>query len=330
MHLIITIDTEADNQWLRPSPTTTENVRFLPRFQELCNRFDFKPTWLSTWLMVKNPVFVDFVSPHLEAGCAEVGAHIHPWTTPPIDEAVEGDGSFHAFPHELPLELFKAKMTSLTELITDTFEAPISYRAGRYGFNETHIDVLLELGYKVDCSVVPYTTISRSPGMPGGVGGMDFRTARPHVYFPDYKDCRKPGNSTLLEVPVTVLFPKWPLRSIPALQSVLAQNDLSLISRALNKYGYGPRWLRPSKRNSAADLIEVCRAAQKSGAPFLEMMFHSSELMPGCSPNFPDETSIERLYETFETLFTWLRKEGVQGATLGEFATNWLAGNKVA
>jgi hypothetical protein len=55
-----------------------------------------------------------------------------------------------------------------------------------------------------------------------------------------------------------------------------------------------------------------------SGAPYAEFTLHSSEFMPGGGPNFPDERSIERLYEHMEALFEAAARDFV-GATLAEF-----------
>ncbi|BAN97921.1 hypothetical protein E05_31550 [Plautia stali symbiont] len=42
---LITLDTEGDNLWRnRSGKVTTYNVRFLPRFQALCEKYGFKPT----------------------------------------------------------------------------------------------------------------------------------------------------------------------------------------------------------------------------------------------------------------------------------------------
>ena len=46
-------------------------------------------------------------------------------------------------------------------------------------------------------------------------------------------------------------------------------------------------------------------------------MIHSSELMPGGSPNFPTERSIERLYETLESLFAFAAAR-FRPVTMGE------------
>ena len=58
--------------------------------------------------------------------------------------------------------------------------------------------------------------------------------------------------------------------------------------------------------------------------PYVQLMIHSSELMPGGSPYNPDEKSIEYLYSQLEALFTYLKAKQVEGQTLLEFATSSL------
>ncbi|NOM63837.1 deacetylase, partial [Klebsiella pneumoniae] len=36
---LITIDTEGDNRWQKHDSITTENARYLPRFQQLCEKY---------------------------------------------------------------------------------------------------------------------------------------------------------------------------------------------------------------------------------------------------------------------------------------------------
>lgn len=324
MDLLITIDTEADNQWARLDTLSMENTRFLPRFQALCDRFGFKPTYLCTHEMVTDPLFQETVGPYQTSGRAEIGAHLHPWTTPPFG-AEEADGiKLRTFPNELPIDLFERKMVTLTEAISDAFgAAPTSYRAGRYGFCESHIDVLVRLGYLVDCSIAPYMTYQSVKGLPGGVGGPDFQSARPGAYFLCDVDCTQAGESPLLEVPITILFPKWPLRGWPRMQRWCVDHAGGFWARALNKCGYGPQWFRPSRRSTAPQLVAIYRAARRLGLPCVEMIFHSSELMPGCSPTFPDEASIEALYETFERTFVDIAANGGRAVTLTEFARDY-------
>ena len=48
-------------------------------------------------------------------------------------------------------------------------------------------------------------------------------------------------------------------------------------------------------------------------------MLHSSEMMPGGSPSFPDEQSIEKLYECIERLFLYAKQRGYEGCKLSEY-----------
>jgi hypothetical protein len=70
--------------------------------------------------------------------------------------------------------------------------------------------------------------------------------------------------------------------------------------------------------NPYRGMLALPRHAIKNRWPCLELAVHSSELMPGGSPFFKDENSIERLYRRLETLFASAAKN-FQGMTLGEF-----------
>ena len=56
---------------------------------------------------------------------------------------------------------------------------------------------------------------------------------------------------------------------------------------------------------------------------YLMFMIHSSELMPGGSPNFKTEEDIDKLYEIIENLFSYIQKQGFVGATLREYYNHY-------
>ena len=58
---LITIATEGDDLWNCPREVTTENSVFLRRFQELCERWRLRPTYLVDYDMARWREFVDFV-----------------------------------------------------------------------------------------------------------------------------------------------------------------------------------------------------------------------------------------------------------------------------
>ena len=321
MQCIITIDTEGDNQWDLSAARATENLRFIPRFQALCDQYGFSPTYLCTYDVVESPAFDEVLLPLHRGARAEIGAHLHPWTTPPSSESDRGERGF-AYPSELPVDVFTAKLERLTERLAGKLgERPTSYRAGRWGFSAEHIGPLLRLGYRVDCSVTPlqHWTDAGARG-----SGQDFTDAPVHPYVLDAKDVTREGTSGLLEVPVTILHVNGLMRQVPALRIAYRRYRRTLPARVLNRaFDTAPRWFRPFADMTAARLIEVYETARRLGLPVVEMMFHSSELMPGGSPHNPTAADVDRLYARLEPVFAHLTRERVQGSTLTAFAESF-------
>ena len=123
MELIISIETEADNQWEHGRELTVENIKFVPRFLDLFNKYQFKPTYLVTSEIYEDSflqmIFVDYLSEEK----AEIGAHFHSWTTPPF---LEKDGyryndNSYAFANELSVDLITEKNKTLTYQIESSF-----------------------------------------------------------------------------------------------------------------------------------------------------------------------------------------------------------------
>ena len=45
--IFVTLDTEEDRQWdLSMRESTTENAKYIPRFQELCEKYNIKPIYV--------------------------------------------------------------------------------------------------------------------------------------------------------------------------------------------------------------------------------------------------------------------------------------------
>jgi hypothetical protein len=196
-----------------------------------------------------------------------------------------------------------------------------SHRAGRWAFDERYAEMLLDEGYKIDCSVTPLVNWARTLGDPTGRGGSDY-TEFPHEpYWVDLQDISRPGTSDLLEVPVTIVSFR------PALINRLVHvadrlpNRLSsvrgLTHRVANRLSPPTAWLRPTGHNGRR-LCDVVDRVVDERRQYAEFMLHSSELMPGGSPTFPDQASIETLYADLELVFQGIRGR-FRGATLSEF-----------
>ncbi len=143
---LFVVDTEGDSEWTvhRRMPPV-RNVHALPRFQALCDRYGVKPTYVVTHSIAADDTAVAMLREWVSAGRAEVGTHLHPWTTPPFASPWDDAG---AFPSELPDDLLAAKFRTLTDYISARFgRAPTSYRAGRFGFDTRTLRHLESFGY---------------------------------------------------------------------------------------------------------------------------------------------------------------------------------------
>jgi hypothetical protein len=326
MNVIITIDTEADNQWDYHEVVTTENLDYVPRFQALCERYGLCPTYLCTFEVVESSRFEALLRPYQERGTAEIGAHLHPWTNPPFGPAARAGidkDAYPAYPSELTPEDFRAKLKTLTDRIAvRAGRAPTSYRAGRWGFAAAHVPVLVRLGYVVDCSVTPHVSWANHAGR--REGGPDFRIAPVMPYFLDPDDVCRAGESPLLEVPVTIVLPSAAMRQSACLREVFLRHRGTRVGRAFDRvFHLNPWWFRPYPHMSTERLLKVYRVARAQGLPALEMMLHSSELMPGGSGYNPTEVSIEQLYARLERVFARLARDSCRGVTLSAFAQSW-------
>ena len=320
MDFILTIDTEADNQWDHGCDVTVKNIAFIPRFQELCNKYKVKPTYLVTSEVCEDNFAKEIFRSYLSQHIAEVGAHLHAWTTGPFrdEDGFRDNDKGHAFATELPVDLLKEKIKTLTGQIETSFGIhPQSFRSGRYGFNDDVARSLVEHDYLVDSSVSPYTNWASHPGVPGSIGGPDFidKTTDPYTY--DF------GNKSLIEIPITIL-PTHPfLNRYKAFARYYFRNvNYSIALRVLRKFIFKnqPLWLRPSGTMNIGQFEALLDASAAMKLPFVVMMFHSSELMPGGSPNFPDKDAIEKLYVLLEKFFILLQDRDIASVTLTEAA----------
>ena len=132
MKFIITVDTEADNQWAEEKKLATGNLKFLSRFQSLCEKYGFIPTYLLSYEITQDREGVKMLAEWQNQGKAEIGSHLHPWVMPNYI------GKGKIYPSELADPDLKQQLKILTSSIEEKFgNRPTSYRAGRCSFPTT-------------------------------------------------------------------------------------------------------------------------------------------------------------------------------------------------
>jgi len=317
---LITIDTEGDNLWVKPRAVTTRNAEYLPRFQVLCERFGFSPTYLTNWEMVNCEFFREFGGDLVRRATGEIGMHLHAWDSPPLFSLTSDDPWHQPYLTEYPLPVVREKIRVITDRLQDVFQCrPVSHRAGRWALDENYVRALSEAGYQVDCSVTPHYSWRDCLGAPAGSGGSDYTSFPDKPYFPFVDDIRRPGGSTLLEVPVSILRTSdsafW-----GAVRS--AGRATTQTTRLVNRLRPPLLWPYPGIQSMRHlfRLLEVVLLEQRD---YFMLVLHSSELMPGGSPRFSTAASIERLYEVLEALFAEA-SDTFQGMALCGFYQHWV------
>ena len=328
-YFIITLDTEGDNIWNRDEKVEVENAKYLPRFQNLCEKYNFKPTYLTNYEMAKSSFFVDLGKSIISNNSGEIGMHLHAWNSPPLKRLTHNDWKNHPYLIEYPYETIEKKIIYLTDLLENTFQLKmISHRAGRWAFNNDYAKILIDNGYKVDCSVTPGISWEKNLGDPKKNGGSNYKDFPNYTYFLDKNDISKAGDSEMLEVPMTIITNKdlYRLQNyfIKYFKKILTNKhgekikvfNKDLVS-AIDRYFPPDNWLRPNM-NNLNSMMRIVDFSLKNNHNYIEFMLHTSELMPGGSSRFKTEESIDKLYNDLDKLFQKISKH-FTGVTLAEF-----------
>ena len=307
---LISIDTEGDNLWAwkRGDEITTKNAAYLERFQNVCISYGFKPTYLTNYEMAMSQEFVDFAKRHIASGEAEIGMHLHAWNTPPSHTL----GSQNANPGapyliEYPDEVMDQKISTMTTLLENAFESRIeTHRAGRWATDKRYFELLHKHGYLFDCSVTPHVNWKSHPGESLGSSGSDYTNEieRPHVLIEDSK-------ASLYEIPCTV-------RLSHRFFKPNSKSPRGFAGSLYHQLKGELLWLRPDGHNLDKMLYLVDSVADDPKTDYIMFMLHSSELMPGGSPTFRTNESIEHLYQDIEKVFRASSKT-FSGKTIGEY-----------
>ncbi len=292
---IITVDTEGDNLWEYHKGNTIQvkNAAYIPRFQKLCEEFNFKPVYLVNYEMAKCRPFIRNARVWLQKNACEVGIHLHAWNNPPQFD-IEGPYTGNPYLIEYPDFIMREKFKVVYNLIVNNFGiTPVSHRAGRWSMDDRYFQILKDFGIKVDCSYTPGISWAKSLGVT--IGGSDYSSYKNQVYYVN----------DVMEVPTTICKFKHISKGtfIHSLKSLLIGENV---------------WLRPAicTLNSMKKVVDYCDQ-QKIG--YLEFMIHSSELMPGGSIYFEKKDDIDKEYDTMRSFFEYVANKGYIGYTLQNF-----------
>ncbi|HUH95187.1 MAG TPA: hypothetical protein VL742_18850, partial [Casimicrobiaceae bacterium] len=230
-----------------------------------------------------------------DSGRALIGAHLHPWVSPPYVEEVNTRNSY---PCNLPRALEAEKLQRLTEQIEHTFGTrPRTYLAGRYGFGANTGSILEELGYEVDIS--PAVPIDFSSD-----GGPDYSGYSSHPYW--FGERRKllglPGTGGYVGLLRRGGTPLYRAATRPAMRRCGVAGACARL-RLMERIRLSPEdYTEPEMRRLTHALLQ-------DGVRVFVFSFHSPSVMPGGTPYVRSEEDLERFLDKCRRYFAFFMTE---------------------
>lgn len=296
--LAIVVDTEEEFDWTKPfsrGATGTSAIPAQARAHELYDELGVVPTYVTGYPVARDEASVRFLGELKASGRASIGAHLHPWVTPPHEEEVTRHNSYHC---NLPPELERAKIVALTDALTQAFgERPTIFKAGRYGFGPNTRRVLMDLGYRIDCSMVPNASFAADGG-PGFYG----RSEAPFWIDREHR---------LLEIPLTnghfgalaamgrYIQPLFDSR----LAARLRLPSILLRSRLISRARLSPEGI------PAGEQCALLRSLVARGRRVFTLTYHSPSLAPGNTPYVRDQGELADFLASIDIVLRYFRDD---------------------
>lgn len=293
---IIFVDTEEEFDWSAEFSRSSDSTKAIDALPEATRRFNecgVAPVYLCDYPVVRHPSSARIIQQAFQSGGCDIGAHLHPWVTPPHIEEVNTRNSYAG---NLPPDLQRAKLRTLTETIEQLIgERPTVFRAGRYGIGTDTLGQLAELGYRMDVSVRTHFDYSEEEGPSfEGLPLWPWKSAHGVIELP--LTCGWTGHLR-----------KFPsLYAAPGLRGALART--SLLSRVP---------LTP-EGTPIADAIEAIHVLHGDGLDIFSLSFHSPTLAKGYTPYVKSDADLDRFWAWWEAVFNTFAKLGVSPVRYGE------------
>jgi hypothetical protein len=189
--LLVMVDTEEEFDWSQPFDRSNIGVQHLddvPTLQAVFDAAAVTPTYIIDYPIAVSTTGADYFRALGASGAAQIGMQLHPWVTPPHEEAVNARNSYCC---NLPAALEVRKLQTLFDAIVKNIGlTPVVFKSGRYGIAHDTLDHLRALGLLIDTSIIPGFDLSAD-------GGPDFSH---HTNTASWFDS---GSGPVLELPTT-------------------------------------------------------------------------------------------------------------------------------
>jgi hypothetical protein len=290
--LVVVIHTEEEFDWDKPhdrNATGVAHMRHIDRAQRVFDEFGIVPNYVIDYPIATQEEAFAPLKVYADAGRALIGAHLHPWVSPPHEEEVNARNSY---PGNLPKALEHEKLRVLTDRIASAFGTPPrTYLAGRYGFGTNTGEILESLGYEVDISVAASIDYSAD-------GGPDYSGYTSHPFW--FGRSRR-----LLGLPGSGGYVGWLRSGGTLLYRQLTQPWLrrARVSGAVARLRLLERIRLSPEDYSEAEMRRLTHALMTDGIRVFVFSFHSPSVMPGGTPYVRSDAELDRFLEKCRRYF---------------------------
>jgi hypothetical protein len=278
--------------------------------QRIFERYQVRPTYVLDYPVSSTPEAYEIIRELHCSGTCEIGAHLQPWDNPPFFERKTDENSY---PGNLPFELEREKLVRLSQIIQENVGVrPRIYKAGRYGVGRGTAQILAELGYEIDLSVVPGTNLTRQ-------FGPDFSHCGTHPYW--FGEA-----PALLEIPLSIGYTGL-LSHTGALAYGLTMNDRLKalhVPGILARLGLVERITLTPEGISFDEQRRLTRALLHEGQRVFSLSYHSSSLAPGNTPYVQTEADLRAFLQRIEQYLEFFSGE-IGGCAATPFEVKALA-----
>ena len=309
LKVLITIDVEEEGLFRDRYPLQVkdvENVPFLSVLDALVQKHALRPSLLVSYQVIRHQPHAEYLIALNEKWNGELGLHLHPWNTPPLVDLPYAEPICS---EKMPDDLLAAKLQTLIDRFIRLGQYPTAFRMGRFNLGHRLFGVLEKTPVIVDSSIAPMRCYYRE---------LNHFSAPSDPYYPDPRCPTRPGGSSILEVPVTIL----PLvKSAGPMLAHMAARRPTMVPWISKMAMYGgsipaqPNWTGLAIVKMAI-LLHLLR-----GGHALTITLHSSELMPGGSPLRKTWHQVRQFLDRLDHLLEWLRQWAhVEPVTLSALA----------
>ena len=288
--LIVVIDTEEEFDWsAEPDPKSVgvTAIDEIGRVQDIFDEYRIKPCYVIDYPVAATAKSAAILRSIHDDGRCEIGAHLHPWVNPPIDEEIN---RHNTYPGNLAEELERKKLAALTQCIQEAFGlVPTTYKAGRYGLGPNSAKILEDLGFKIDLSVCPAFDYS-------GDGGPNYSSYSTRPFWFGSKQ-------SMLALPLSGAFVGWGGALRRRLFHVAAKFRTLKVPAIFSRLGVVDRLMLSPEGFSAQEHKNLARHLLAGGDQVFTWSFHSSSVVPGMTTYTRSDAELRQFLDSFRYFF---------------------------